>query len=432
MPELVAQHDPWFRLDNAGKIFSSISTRRITTLFRLSCTLKRPVRVAELQAALEALMPRFPYFAVHLRPGFFWYHLAMNRASPQVVEDRRFPCMDYELKKRGTYPFRVRVYHRRIAVEFAHAVTDGTGALAFLRALVAEYLRRLGVVPQEPNDLMRPGDELHPEEFEDAFRRYWQPGIPPPRRETPAFHLPHPLEPKGVYHVTTGIVSVQKMRDLSRAEGVSMGELLIADYLHAFQEVIQALPPRVRSRLQRPIRIDVPVNLRQHFPSRTMRNFFLPVLPSIDPRLGDYSFAEILRRVHHYMRSEIDDKYLKQQMGRNVRAEINPLIRVVPLVIKDWALSVVYDVMAQGRTSSGLSNLGRVTLPSPLEEHVERFEFIPPPPTARRVSCGVVSFGDNLYITFGRTMQDPLLEAHFFRLLAAQGMAVRIESNQFR
>lgn len=32
------------------------------------------------------------------------------------------------------------VYGSRIAVEFFHAVTDGTGGLIFLKTLVAEYL----------------------------------------------------------------------------------------------------------------------------------------------------------------------------------------------------------------------------------------------------------------------------------------------------
>jgi hypothetical protein len=38
--------------------------------------------------------------------------------------------------------FRVIVYHNRIAVEFFHSLTDGTGALIFLKNLVAEYLEQ--------------------------------------------------------------------------------------------------------------------------------------------------------------------------------------------------------------------------------------------------------------------------------------------------
>ena len=42
--------------------------------------------------------------------------------------------------------FRVLVYRDRIAVEFFHALTDGTGGTIFLKTLLAEYLcRRYGV-----------------------------------------------------------------------------------------------------------------------------------------------------------------------------------------------------------------------------------------------------------------------------------------------
>lgn len=37
---------------------------------------------------------------------------------------------------------RVIVYENRIAVEFFHSLTDGTGALIFLKTLTAEYLEQ--------------------------------------------------------------------------------------------------------------------------------------------------------------------------------------------------------------------------------------------------------------------------------------------------
>ena len=43
-----------------------------------------------------------------------------------------------------------------------------------------------------------------------------------------------------------------------------------------------------------PVRIALPVNLRRFFPSKTLRNFISMVYPSIDPRLGNYTFEEIV------------------------------------------------------------------------------------------------------------------------------------------
>ena len=51
---------PWYRLDNAGKLYPAIRGSRRTTVFRLSADLTAPVHVGRLQDALDRLMPRFP------------------------------------------------------------------------------------------------------------------------------------------------------------------------------------------------------------------------------------------------------------------------------------------------------------------------------------------------------------------------------------
>lgn len=61
----------WYKLDNAGKLYSSIISSRATTLFRLSATLNSPVESVYLQRALEATLERFPFFKVQLKQGFF-------------------------------------------------------------------------------------------------------------------------------------------------------------------------------------------------------------------------------------------------------------------------------------------------------------------------------------------------------------------------
>jgi hypothetical protein len=422
-------HANWYKLDNAAKIFSSLSGPRLTTLFRLSATLREPVHAGRLQEALQRLMPRVPYFAVQLRPGAFWYYFDPNPGCPQVVADSRYPCLAFAYRRHGSFPFRVRAYHRRIAIEIAHALTDGTGGLIFLKSLLAEYFRLGGLTCPDPGELLLPEQPPHPEEAEDAFRRYYRPDVPPARRPEPAFQLPFALEPPGVYHLTTGLLPVSAVLAVAKSHQVTLTELLIAVHLDSFQQVFQRLPVRLRRRLARPIRLDIPVNLRSHFPSRTMRNFFLPVYPTIDPRLGNYTFAEILKQVHHFMQAGIDQKYLSQQIARNVATERHPLTRITPLIVKDRILATAYERIAQRGNTSGLSNLGRITLPAPLGDHVERFDFIAPPPTTRRVNCGVLSYGDRLIVNIGRTCRESWVEEAFFRHFTAWDVPVTIESN---
>lgn len=64
----------WLPLDNAAKIYPSTASLKSPAEFRLAFTLKEPVRLMWLQKALSRLMPRFPYFQVYLRRGFFLYY----------------------------------------------------------------------------------------------------------------------------------------------------------------------------------------------------------------------------------------------------------------------------------------------------------------------------------------------------------------------
>jgi hypothetical protein len=232
-----------------------------------------------------------------------------------------------------------------------------------------------------------------------------------------------------VFHVTTGIVSLEKFRACAGQHQVSLTELLAALYLDAFQAHLRQLSPRQQRLRARPICLDVPVNLRGLFPSRTLRNFFLPVYLTIDPRLGHYTFDEILKKVHHSMRAGLDLKELSRQITRNVGAERHPFIRTLPFWVKGQVLSVVYHRLSLRRTTSSLSNLGRVTMPPELSEAIDRFEFVPVFPNARKISCGCIGFGDRLYITFGRTLTQPVVEQTFFRRLVAMGCPVKIETN---
>ena len=70
--------------------------------------------------------------------------------------------------------------------------------------------------------------------------------------------------------------------------------------------------------------------MRRFFPTKTMRNFALYASPEIDVSLGGYTFEEVVLRVHHTLRVQVDPRELGRQIGRNVKAERHPLIRAAP------------------------------------------------------------------------------------------------------
>jgi len=418
----------WYRLDNAGKVYPAIITHRRTSLFRISATLVKPVHAGKLQKSLKIIMKRFPYFNVQIKRGFFWYYFETNEHTPAVERDSLYPCMAANVKKKRMYLFRVRAYDKRIAVEFSHVLTDGTGALIFLKTLLLQYFREMGIEADLGSDpfIFDPGAKPDPGEYEDSFKKVFNKRIPFNRRQQRAFHLPEILDRAGRYNIITGIVPTDTILAKSREYNVSLTEFLTALLIESYR---QYCADNLKPRRWKPIVVNVPVNLRPIFDSRTMKNFFLPIEPAIDPRLGEYTFEEIISKVHHYMRHEVDSKVLNQQITRNVKGEMYTFVRIMPLVVKNMVLPVIYNLLGENNYSGSLSNLGRISMPDELKEHIDRFEFIPAPSTGLKTKAGFLSWGDKVYISFGRLIKDCPIERIFFRKMRKMGIPVKIENN---
>jgi hypothetical protein len=416
-------------MDTSASIFPATLSGTQTSLFRISCTFDESVDQAVISAALTALMPRFPYFQVEMRAGFFWYYFEPSATTPIIDSDARSPCMHWSVRHRGTIPFRVRVRDRRLAVEFSHALTDGYGALTFLRALAGEYLSRKGVRTVDWGDLFRPGQEPSQEEEDDGFLKHRSRDIPWPPVASGAFRVSSRKLPSGEYRVITGTIAATALKAKAAEYKVGMNDYLTAVCLAACQELEVGSRTDGRTRRLPAIRILVPVNIRSLFPSRTMKNFILFVTPEIFPSLGAYSFEEILLRTHHYLKMEIDRKTFDRHIFRNVSGGTNPLFRILPLAGKNLLLSFLSWFYGERTYTTSLSNLGVVTMPSAFAEHIERFDFYPPPNDRTGVNCSVIGFKDVVSVSFGSLLEDRSLERNFFRILVRHGIRVRIESN---
>jgi NRPS condensation-like uncharacterized protein len=180
----------------------------------------------------------------------------------------------------------------------------------------------------------------------------------------------------------------------------------------------------------KPIRIAMPVNLRRFFPSKTLRNFITMIYPGIDPRLGEYTFEEIVTHVHNYMRYYVNEKYLRGEITTNASTQWNAFIRVVPLFIKDFVVRSFYASVQDRNSSAGLTNMGVLHVPETMKPYIERFDIYMGQPFSRRTNCAIISFEDTLTISFASSIVEADVERYFFRKLVQDGIHVKIESNR--
>ncbi len=418
----------WYRLDNAANLYPAVQSTRIPTVFRFSMTLTKPVNPILLQESMEALMTRFPFYHVRLHRGFFWYYLEHNTVRPRPQKDVRYPNGRLYPRLGTRHMFRVRYYLNRIAIEFSHVLTDGTGGVTYLKALVYDYLKRSGEDPGEPEGIPTAGQVSGADEAEDAYQRFYKRPLPLPDKGKMAFHPPGRMLGPGVYLLTTGISPLEPAMVVAKRFGVTLTVLLVAVYMDALQDIQDGMD--MPDRKKKPVSLSVPVNLRTLWPSKTLRNFSLYVTPEIDPRLGSYSFEEILQIVQNFLVTEVNEKAISRQISRNVGAQRSPMVRSTPLFLKRLiSPALLYTRMGELLHSGTLSNLGRVVLPEGMTRLVERMDFVPIPNPVNRTNLSMLGYDGKLYMTFGRVIRETDVETRFFRQLVKMGIPVRIETN---
>ena len=418
----------WMKLDNAAKIYPAAKRRNWNNFFRISATLTEPVDVAVLRSALDVTARRFPSIAVRLRRGMFWYYLEQIPHSPAIQEEKSCPLAHVPFHEVRQCAFRVLVYHNRFAVEFFHALTDGTGGLTFFKTLLAEYLsQKYGLTIPAGDGVLGRLEEPDAEELEDSFLRYAG-NIKASRKEATAWHLTGTPEKDGFKDLVTLMIPAPALKECAKAHGVTVTELLCAAMMQAICQ-LQAEKVPQRSR-RKPVKVLLPVNLRNLFPSKTLRNFASYITPEVDPRMGDYTFDEICAAVHHRMGLENNPQTMRAKFAANVASEQSPLLRVMPLFIKNLAMKAVFDTVGECKSCLCLSNLGVVRLPEVMAPYVARMDFIIGVQAKAPHNCGVLTWNDTVYINCIRSIREPELELHFYRVLHQLGLPVKVESNQ--
>lgn len=423
------KRDVWYKLDLSAIVYPTLQRRDFSSVYRLSVVLKEVINPAILQTALDKTLPRFPTYKVAIRKGLFWRYLEPNnRPGPYVMKDISNPCMPMPFKGNMRYLVRVYYYKNRISLEAHHSLGDGTGGMCLLQTLTAAYLGLLGHPVKPEGFVLDIASEPDPEELEDAYMRYAHAQVCPPRPAEKTYRIRGTKEPFYTLNIIDGILSVREVMTVAKKYNASITEYLNAVLLYA---LLQKQNADFHIRL-RPVRIAMPVNLRRFFPSKTLRNFITMVYPSIDPRLGNYTFEEIVTHVHNFMRYYINDKFLRGDITTNAATQRNPLIRVVPLFIKDFVVRTFYTRVQDKNSSAGLTNMGALHVPEDMKPYIERFDIYMGQPFSSRTNCAIISFEDVLTINFASSIIEADVERYFFRKLVQDGIHVKIESNRNR
>lgn len=414
----------WLKLDNAATIYPSTLSKKYAAMFRLTITLNDKVDENILEEAVNNIIDRFPTFRFKLKQGLFWCYFKRIKNKVLVENDYNNPMLRINFKNSNNYMFRVRYYENRIAVEFFHALTDGNGGIKFISTLAGEYIRLKYHKKIIYNNLvLNPNEKVKRYEYSDDFYKYAR-KIGKLEKEKEAYHYKGTLENSNILNIITGIVPIDKLKEECHKYNCSMTCFLASLLILSIQEL------KGKSKDTKPIKISIPVNLRNYYESSTIRNFSSYVNVGIEPIYGIYTFEEIIKIVKCKMELGLTEKKLNAKFSANVKLTKNIFIRLTPMFIKKRIMSLSDKMMGDRYCTHTLSNLGYIELPKNVSTYVEEVGFIIGKSRFKPGSCSCIGYKDNVYITFSRKIKETELERIFFTKLVEMNIPVLIESNR--
>jgi len=420
--------DEWYRLDNAAKIFPAVSTRRETNTFRVQVSLKDKVEPEILQLAVDAILERYPMFKVRLKAGFFWPYLDYN-SSPFYVEPMTTSvCGPIIPKENNGYLFKIFYRETTIAIEIFHSLADGSGAFDLLKSIIYEYLHLLGNKVTPDNIIITKDSLPVREEYEDAHSAYYNAKNRKHVPEKKAFGIKGTPIPEGHIGLISGVMSTKAVLELARSHAATVTEYLSA----LLMQTIYVTQIQYREHLkqnQKPVKIFVPVNLRKHFPSRTLRNFANFVKTDMYMNKSDIKFPEILELVKKQFKEGMTKAELIRKMSENVAFEKNIFLKVMPYFIKKYALMIGYKILGLSLNTLSFTNLGKIDFPDSMKPYIADVTAAAYSGKFNTVNGAITSFEDKFKITFTRSIIETNIEREFFRHFTSQGINVEIESN---
>ncbi len=414
----------WLRLDNAAKIYPAARRQQWSNIYRISVTLKEPVDPQILQQAVNTVSHRFPSLAARLRRGVFWYYLQELSQPPRVRPESGMPLTRMGRDEIRRCALRVLYYKNRIAIELFHSLADGNGALIFLKTLTAQYLQeRYGIPVPKEQGVLDCQESPREEELEDSFQKYAGPLVAS-RRENNAWRIEGTPLREGLCRQTCFTLPVDKALETAHRYGVSLTVFLCAVTMDALQKL-----QKETGWSKKPIKVMVPVDLRRMFPSSTLRNFAMYTTPELLPRLGNYEFSEICQLVRHWIGMDATPKKMGMRIAANISNERSILVKLMPLFVKNAIMKLVFNAVGEKKSCLSVSNLGSIQIPREMEPFVERFDFILGVPASTPYNCGILSYGNTLYINFTRNIQEPALEYYFHKTLQGLGLTAQVQSS---
>ena len=408
----------WYPLDNSAKIYPLSMKRNWMSLYRLSYYMNEEIVPEILQIALIFTMKRFPTFRTSVRKGFFWNYIDGIKKRFCITKESTVPCNYINISKVGKQSFNVLFYKNRISIEIFHTLTDAHGGIVFLSSLVTEYLKLLGKKVQYNDIVLDINGYIEKEEIRDEFINKKINSKTSGLIDSKALAIDGELSNISPCQIIHFDLSLNKLKELSHKHDITINELILSFLFIVLSKAISK---------DGNIKIQVPVNMRKFYKSKTIRNFSL--YNNISLRKEEVTTLEsVIKKVKKQSREKLSKDKINE-----VLVYSNKLVhslRFIPLFIKRPIANFIYGFIGDKASTTVLSNLGIISLPKEVSENIKSADFVLGTTISNKALFSLITVNDISTLTVSKFTSNNDVENNLYKVLKDNDLIIRIHGSE--
>ena len=406
----------WYPLDNGAKIYPLSMKEDWMSVYRVSFYLKEEVIPEVLQMALNFTMKRFPTFRTSIRKGFFWNYIDGIKKRFSIKLDQELPCSHINVSNARRQSFKIIYYDKRISLEVFHVLTDGTGASIFLATLVGEYLKLLGASFSYNETVLDINEKPTKEEIIDEFKVKKEESKTKGLIERKALSVDGKLSKIKPCQLLHFDFSLKEIKEFAKLKGATLTEIILTFIFISLS---------YSTSKEGILKIQVPVNMRKFYKSKTLRNFSLYTSINIE-RKSIKDFDEVLKEVQKQMQEKTSKESLTGMM-RYANRLVNS-IKFIPLFIKKPIANFIYGSLSDKSSTTVLSNLGKINVP--YSEYINKMDFLLGTTISNKVLFTMISANDILTLSISKFTTNTSIENNLFNLFNQKKLNVKVYGSE--
>ena len=404
----------WYKLDNVGILYASITKKNSPNVFRYSVEIKDNIDKNILQESLNDTLEIYPNFNVNLKKGFFWYYLQETNKIPKVTIEN-LPICHNIYNNEDDHLFRLSYYKNKINFEICHILSDGRGSIEFFKLLINNYIS----LKYKIKDFHIITKSSRLEKVEDSFDKYYQKKIYKNNNKLKIYNY----KGKKMKNQTLFMechMDVNKVLSLAHQYKTTLTSLLVSILILSFKEELSTKD------LNKTIKIEIPVDLRRYFNSKSSKNFFGLAYVFYKFNNKDDTLEDIISKVNKQFKEKINLDEISKRTNQMVGFTKNVFCRFVPISIKNIVLSIIYKKSIKMSTTC-LSNIGKIEFNDKISKYIQSINILTSTNTFQFTVC---SCNNDLSIGISSKYKYNNIIKNFCRYFSTNNIEITINVNE--